>query len=68
MPIANDPAAAAKAASDEFILPILDQTPQSIVIFDGAGRRMVNTDLKDVGRKSLFSATFHTRFKSAEPP
>jgi sugar/nucleoside kinase (ribokinase family) len=38
--------------SDEFILPILNETPQSIVIFDGAGRRMVNTDLKEVGERA----------------
>jgi hypothetical protein len=37
--------------SDEFLLPVLDETPQSIIIFDSAGRRMVNTDLKDVGER-----------------
>jgi len=46
--------------SDEFILPVLDETPQSIVIFDGAGRRMVNTDLKDVGER-VYSAQLFTR-------
>jgi acarbose 7IV-phosphotransferase len=46
--------------SDEFIIPVLDQTPQSIVIFDGAGRRMVNTDLKDVGER-VYSAQLFTR-------
>jgi sugar/nucleoside kinase (ribokinase family) len=29
--------------SDEFVLSNLHETPQSVVIFDGAGRRMVNT-------------------------
>jgi acarbose 7IV-phosphotransferase len=42
---------------DEFILPILAETPQSIVLFDGAGRRMVNTDLKDVGERVYFIKT-----------
>ena len=37
--------------SDEFVLSNLDETPQSVVIFDAAGRRMVNTDLKDVGKR-----------------
>ena len=46
--------------SDDFILPILDQTPQSIVIFDGAGRCMVNTDLKDVGER-IYSAQLFAR-------
>lgn len=37
--------------SDEFIAPILDETPQSVVVFDKAGRRMVTTDLKEIGKK-----------------
>jgi len=37
--------------SDKFVLPLLDETPQSVVVFDGVGRRMVNTDLKDVGER-----------------
>jgi sugar/nucleoside kinase (ribokinase family) len=37
--------------SHEFILPVLDETPQSIVIFEGVGRRMVNTDLKDTAER-----------------
>jgi sugar/nucleoside kinase (ribokinase family) len=44
--------------SDEFILSIMDETPQSVVIFDGAGRRMVNTDLKDVGERAYPPALF----------
>src|SRR5262249_46225427 len=46
--------------SDEFILTVLDETPQSIVIFDGAGRRMVNTDLKDMGER-VYSTQLFTR-------
>jgi len=34
--------------SDEFIVPMLDETPQSVVVFDKVGRRMVTTDLKDI--------------------
>ena len=46
--------------SDEFILPGLDETPQSIIIFDNDGRRMVNTDLKEVGER-VYSAQLFTR-------
>jgi ribokinase len=35
--------------SDEFVLPALQETPQSVVLFDNVGRRMVHTDLKDAG-------------------
>ncbi|SRR6266436_10330408 len=44
--------------SDEFILPILDQTPQSIVIFDGAGRRM---------EKSTPDASLETQASAPSP-
>jgi len=37
---------------DELILPILDETPQSVVVFDKTGRRMITTDLKGIGRKA----------------
>ncbi len=37
--------------SDEFVLPTLSETPQSIVMFDNVGRRMVHTDLKDIGER-----------------
>jgi acarbose 7IV-phosphotransferase len=36
--------------SDEFIVPMLDETPQSIVLFDKDGKRMVTTDLKEIGK------------------
>jgi hypothetical protein len=29
--------------SDEFIVPMLDETPQSIVLFDKDGKRMVTS-------------------------
>lgn len=42
----------ASGLSDEFAFPVLQETPQSVVIFDCAGRRMVHTDLKDLGEKA----------------
>ena len=37
--------------SDQFVLATLKETAQSVVIFDDIGRRMVHTDLKDIGEK-----------------
>ncbi len=31
---------------DRYVLDTLDQTPQSVILYDGTGRRMINTDLK----------------------
>ena len=41
-------ALAADGISSAGVLPQLAQTAQSAILFDGAGRRMINTDLKDV--------------------
>lgn len=30
------------------VLPFLDQTPQSVILYDGDGRRAINVDLKDI--------------------
>ena len=34
--------------SAQYVLPSLPRTPQSVVLYDAAGRRQVNTDLKDL--------------------
>jgi acarbose 7IV-phosphotransferase len=44
--------------SDELVLPRLEETPQSVVVFDGAGRRMIHTDLKDLGEKAYPTEPF----------
>jgi sugar/nucleoside kinase (ribokinase family) len=33
---------------DEFILPMLSQTAQSVIIYEKSGRRQIHTDLKDI--------------------
>jgi ribokinase len=33
---------------DDHVLPLIDQTPASVILFDGTGRRLCNTDLKDI--------------------
>jgi len=32
----------------EYVLSSLDQTPQSVILYDRAGRRQINVDLKDI--------------------
>jgi len=32
----------------KFILPMLSQTPQSVIIYEKSGRRQIHTDLKDI--------------------
>jgi ribokinase len=44
--------------SDDLVLPMLEETPQSVVVFDGAGRRMIHTDLKDLGEKAYPAKPF----------
>ena len=34
-----------------YILPVLDQTPQSVILYDQDGRRQINVDLKDIQEK-----------------
>jgi ribokinase len=36
----------------------LAETPQSVVVFDGAGRRMIHTDLKDLGEQAYPADAF----------
>jgi ribokinase len=33
---------------DDHVLPLVDQTPASVILFDETGRRLCNTDLKDI--------------------
>lgn len=44
--------------SAEWVLPLLGETPQSVVVFDGAGRRMIHTDLKDLGEQAYPAEVF----------
>lgn len=34
-----------------YILPVLNQTPQSVILYDRDGRRQINVDLKDIQEK-----------------
>lgn len=39
---------AADGISGEFVIDRLEQTPQAAILYDPSGRRMINTDLKDI--------------------
>lgn len=43
---------------DRFILPLLSQTPQSVILYDPDGRRQIHTDLKDIQEQSYPQDTF----------
>lgn len=45
----------------DYILPVLDQTPQSVILYDHDGRRQINVDLKDIQEKQYPEE----RFKAA---
>ena len=38
----------AGGVATEHVLPILGQTPQSVILYDSSGRRQINVDLKDI--------------------
>ena len=44
--------------SDEFVLDQLHRTPQSVILYDPNGRRMINTDLKDIQEQVYPPAVF----------
>ena len=53
--IGNDPQArlvwdalAADGIDGEFVRPLLPETPQSVILYDGDGRRQINVDLKNI--------------------
>jgi ribokinase len=39
---------AAHDIGDDHVLPLIDQTPAAVILFDETGRRLCNTDLKDI--------------------
>ena len=43
---------------DEFVLDQLRRTPQSVILYDPNGRRMINTDLKDIQEQVYPPAVF----------
>src|SRR5687768_4815978 len=45
-------ALAACGLGAEYVLPSLEQTPQSVIIYDGEGRRQINVDLKDIQERA----------------
>ena len=38
--------------ADGYVLPVLAQTPQSVILYDGEGRRQIHVDLKDIQERA----------------
>ena len=45
-------ALAAGGISDQYVLPALEHTPQSVILYDPSGRRQIHVDLKDVQQQA----------------
>ena len=46
--------------ASEFIVKSLEKTPQSVIIFDGGGKRQIHVDLKDI-QTAVYPADFFVR-------
>jgi acarbose 7IV-phosphotransferase len=46
-------ALAADGIGDDNVLPVMQQTPQSVILYDKEGRREVYTDLKDIQERAF---------------
>ncbi|MAU13047.1 MAG: carbohydrate kinase family protein [Anaerolineaceae bacterium] len=44
--------------AQDFVLSQLPETPQSVILYDGDGRRMINVDLKDIQETTYPFATY----------
>lgn len=44
--------------NNQYVMSQLNQTPQSVILFDPEGQRAINTDLKDIQEQSYPEATF----------
>ena len=45
---------------EDNVLPLVDHTAQSVILFDGEGRRQINVDLKDIQETSYPEGRFKT--------
>ena len=52
--------------NDDYVLSAMPQTAQSVVLYDSTGRRMINTDLKDVQERSYPVEQFKTAVSHAD--
>ncbi len=52
-----------ESISGENVLDLVGQTAQSVILYDGEGRRMINADLKDV-QETAYPPTNYTRAAS----
>lgn len=52
--------------STETILRVLEKTPQSVIIFDGSGRRQIHVDLKDIQAAAYPAESFRRAAANAD--
>ena len=57
---------AADGISAQCVLPMLAQTPQSVILYDGGGRRAIHVDLKDIQERAYPWASFEAALEGCE--
>ncbi len=59
-------AMAREGVPTDYVVQCIHQTPQSAILFDGMGRRMVHTDLKDIQEQGYPAASFEEALAGCE--
>lgn len=57
---------AAEGIPTQYVLPTLAQTPQSVILYDGSGRRAIHVDLKDIQEREYPPAEFEAALEGCE--
>lgn len=52
--------------SGEYVRPALPDTPQSVILYDGSGRRQINVDLKDIQERRYPEYVFNRALARCE--
>lgn len=52
--------------STDLILPDLEETPQSLILYDSAGRRQIHADLKDIQEQTIPTDTYLPSLRQSE--
>lgn len=52
--------------SSDYVFPLLDNTPQSAILYDQDGRRMINVDLKKIQETAYPSSSFDIAVKDCD--
>lgn len=52
--------------NSKFLLKNIEETAQSVILYDNTGRRQLNTDLKDIQEKNIPEETFEEAIKECD--